>query len=110
MVEIIDKLEIFNEFRGFKMKMDEITGIDNYSGIEIQTAFEEGIRRYIKSLWHSTSEMPQAGHSILVEYEYCKQPFYKVFDLNSKTKYKNFASTIKRWCYIDDIIGKGIDL
>lgn len=110
MVDIIDKLSIFNSFRCFKRWLDENVGIENYSGIDIQTAFEEGIKTYIKALWHGTNEMPESGHAILVEFKEDDELYYKVFQIVARAKYEMFHQSITRWCYIDDIIGKGVDL
>lgn len=110
MVDIIDKLSIFNSFRFFKQELDENVGIENYSGFEIQVAFEEGIKAFLKALWHDTNELPTSGHAILVEFKEGDELYYKVFQLVARAKYEMFHESITRWCYIDDIIGKGIDL
>ena len=77
---------------------------------QMKDAIEKGIRcgiqEFIKSLWHDAAEEPEEGKKCIGHYK-CTSLDAITFELpiayNTWNEYVRY-STLKKWCYADDIM------
>ena len=73
----------------------------------IVNVYKAAIQDFLKELWHPAEEEPKGYEQwILVQYKCGK--FSSVFQIKKFKSWKSFVekSSLKHWCYIDDLLPK----